>query len=68
MAKTIVEYEKDFKDYIINNCICKSSEKEYIERCAENEYEAHVESVKIEHIDFNDGAIDADECMSYWEE
>lgn len=68
MVKTIIEYEKDFKDYIINNCTYESSEKEYIERCAKNEYESHIESVKLEHIDFNDGAADADECMSCWEE
>lgn len=71
--KTLREYEKDFKECIVNACKnyeggnYSDKDLQEFKNIADLEYDANIENLDLEDINFNDGAVDANECMSYWE-
>jgi len=54
-----VSYRNDFTSYMINLGVSIET--------AEFEVETHIESMGISEIDLNDGALDAQECLSCWD-
>lgn len=68
MAKDIEDYKKDFTDCIVNFCKrYTEADENHFKDIALAEYEANIENIEIKDINFNNGAEDADECMSYWD-
>ena len=54
----------NYKEEFINHMLSMGINKEL----CQIELDAHIENIGINDIDFNDGEMDAKECLSYWVE
>lgn len=69
----IENYKKDFKEYVVNYCkrynhdMYTDKDEAWFNNIAENEVEAHIESVGALELDYDNPENDAEECLSYWD-
>jgi len=65
-------YKNKFKEYIVNYCRSYNQghytdkDEKWFKEVAENEVEAHIESVGLNELDYDNPESDAEECLSYW--
>lgn len=70
--KTIKDFEDDFKSYIIEYCknynhgYYDAKDIDWFEKIADEEYESLLDQNSIDDLDFECGAEEAKECISYW--
>lgn len=68
IKQDLENYKNEFIEYVINYCrrhYTKEDEK-WFKAAAESEVEAHIESVGLNNLNYDNPEDDAEECLSYW--
>ena len=73
MDDRLKQYEKDFKEYIVESCkiynhgMYTDSDLEWFNSLANSEFESMISECDMKDFDYDNPSVDAEECMSYWD-